>query len=48
MIDRTHSLPVTRQCQLLNLNGSTVYYQPMGVFDVIGHSRPLLFNQCQV
>ena len=33
MIDRTHSLPVTRQCQLLNLNRSTVYYQPMGVSD---------------
>ena len=33
MIDRTHSLPVTRQCQLLNLNRSTGYYQPMGVSD---------------
>ena len=33
MIDRTHSLPVTRQCQLLNLNRCTVYYQPMGVSD---------------
>jgi putative transposase len=33
MIDRTHSLPVTRQCQLLNLNRSSVYYQPMGVSD---------------
>ena len=33
MIDRTHSLPVTRQCQLLNLNRSTAYYQPMGVSD---------------
>jgi len=33
MIDRTHSLPVTRQCQLLNLNRSTVYYPPMGVSD---------------
>ena len=33
MIDRTHSLPVTRQCQLLNLNRSTVYYPPMGVCD---------------
>jgi putative transposase len=31
MIDRTHSLPVTRQCQLLNLNRSSVYYQPIGV-----------------
>ena len=33
MIDRTHALPVTRQCQLLNLNRSSVYYQPMGVSD---------------
>ena len=33
MIDRTHALHVTRQCQLLNLNRSTVYYQPMGVSD---------------
>jgi len=33
MIDRTHSLPVTRQCQLLDLNRSTVYYQPRGVSD---------------
>ena len=31
MIDRTHSLPVIRQCQLLNLNRSSVYYQPIGV-----------------
>ena len=33
MIDRTHSLPVTRQCQLLGLNRSTVYYQPFGASD---------------
>ena len=33
MIDRTHALPVTRQCQLLNLNRSSVYYRPMGVSD---------------
>ena len=33
MIDRTHSLPVTRQCQLLGLNRSSVYYQPAGVSD---------------
>ena len=34
MIDRQDSLPVTRQCQLLSLNRSTVYYQPMeGVSD---------------
>jgi len=28
MVDRSHKLPVTRQCQLLSLNRSTVYYQP--------------------
>jgi putative transposase len=28
MIDRMNALPVTRQCQLLSLNRSTVYYQP--------------------
>ena len=33
MIDQTHSLLVTRKCQLLDLNRSTVYYQPMGVSD---------------
>jgi putative transposase len=33
MIDRTHSLPVTRQCQLLNLSRSSVYYQPACVSD---------------
>ena len=33
MIDRTHSLPVICQCQLLSLNRSSVYYQPSGVSD---------------
>jgi len=33
MIARTHALPVTRQCQLLGLNRSSVYYQPIGVSD---------------
>lgn len=28
MIDRKSELPITRQCQLLSLNRSTVYYQP--------------------
>ncbi len=28
MIDRKQSLPITRQCELLSLNRSTVYYQP--------------------
>ena len=33
MIDRQHELPVTRQCQLLSLNRSTVYYQPKPASD---------------
>lgn len=33
MIDRKGSLPVMRQCQLLSLNRSTVYYQPKGASD---------------
>ena len=28
MIDRTHDLPLTRQCQILDLARSTAYYQP--------------------
>ncbi len=31
MMDRTHPLPVRRQCQLLKLARSTAYYQPMPV-----------------
>ena len=31
MIDRAHTLLVTRKCQLLNLNRSSMYYQPMSV-----------------
>jgi putative transposase len=31
MIDRTHTLLVVRQCQLLKLARSTAYYQPMPV-----------------
>jgi len=33
MIDRYNPLPVTRQCQLLSLNRSTVYYQPKTASD---------------
>lgn len=33
MVDRAHDLPVTRQCQLLSLNRSTVYYQPKPASD---------------
>lgn len=29
MIDRTHDLPATRQCQVLDLARSTIYYQPV-------------------
>ena len=31
MIDRTHTLPVRRQCQILKLARSTAYYQPTPV-----------------
>ena len=31
MIDRTHALPIVRQCQLLKLSRSTAYYQPTPV-----------------
>jgi len=31
MIDRTHQLPIGRQCQLLQLARSTAYYQPKPV-----------------
>ena len=31
MIDRTHALPIARQCQLLKLARSTAYYQPTPV-----------------
>lgn len=31
MIDRTHKLPVVRQCQILALSRSTAYYQPQPV-----------------
>ena len=31
MIDREDALPVTRQCELLSLNRSTVYYRPKGM-----------------
>lgn len=33
MISREHALPVTRQCQLLDLNRSTAYYQRKPVSD---------------
>ena len=33
MIDRTHALPVARQCQLLKLARSTAYYHPKPVAD---------------
>jgi putative transposase len=33
MIDRTHDLPVVRQCRILNLARSTAYYTPQPVSD---------------
>ena len=33
MIDRTHALPIVRQCHLLALSRSTAYYQPQPVSD---------------
>lgn len=30
MINRTHKLPLKRQCELLGLPRSSVYYQPQG------------------
>ena len=33
MIDRTHALPIARQCQVLKLARSTAYYQPQPVSD---------------
>ena len=35
MIDRTHSVPVVRQCQLLGVARSTAYYQPTPVSDPV-------------
>jgi putative transposase len=35
MIDRTHPLPVWRQCQLLKLARSTAYYQPTPVSETV-------------
>jgi putative transposase len=34
MIDRTHPLPVRRQCHLLKLARSTAYYQPTPVSEM--------------
>jgi putative transposase len=31
MIDKSHELPVTRQCELLDISRSTVYYEPVPV-----------------
>ena len=31
MINQTHTLPIVRQCQILELSRSTAYYQPMPV-----------------
>ncbi len=52
MIDREHAVPVVRQCKLLELNRSTVYYRPrpvsegdrmlMQLIDEIHLERPFL------
>lgn len=34
MINRTHALPIVRQCQILALSRSTVYFQPQPIADV--------------
>jgi putative transposase len=34
MIDRTHKLPVVRQCQILALSHSTASYQPQPVSEM--------------
>lgn len=34
-INRTHSLPITQQCQVLSLCRSSVYYQSAGVSDKV-------------
>ena len=31
MIDRTHLMPVAKQCQLLQLSRSTAYYRPVAI-----------------
>ena len=33
MISREHPLPLTRQCRLLNLSRSDIYYSPVPVSD---------------
>lgn len=33
MIDKEHPLPITRQCKLLNLSRSSIYYDPVPVSD---------------
>ncbi len=30
MIDRAHRLPVKKQCELLEVNRSSIYYRPKG------------------
>jgi len=33
MIDKDHKLPITKQCKLLELSRSSVYYEPAPVSD---------------
>ena len=30
MINREHPLPLSKQCQLMNISRSIIYYQPVG------------------
>ena len=31
MINKTHKVPVVRQCQILDLSRSSIYYQPVPI-----------------
>ena len=33
MIDKEHELPITKQCKVLQLSRSSVYYEPVPVSD---------------
>ena len=34
MIDKEHDLTITRQCQLLEISRTGIYYQPVGTSDL--------------
>jgi len=33
MIDKKHKLPITKQCTILNISRSSIYYKPTPVSD---------------